>query len=547
MKTETLSQLGLFDNIDFRDTSAQRTLAAIAVELGARKVRGWSAEEERLTRDLPRPPRGLVVEFGESILAGNDPLGDLFCKIRLPAERRKSGATFTPAAIVRTMVEWAAGYALPERVVDPGVGSGRFILKAGRTFPDASLVGVEVDPLCAVLARANLAVAGLSDRAEVILEDYRSTIFPVRRGRTLYIGNPPYVRHHLLEPRWKKWLVEEARKKDLKASQLAGLHVHFYLATVAKAAPGDFGTFIAAAEWLDVNYGKLVRDLFVGELGGREIIFIEPEAMPFPDAATTAAITHFEIGARSASVQVKRVRTLDDLANPNGSRAIRRERLEAKKRWSCLTRSAKKAPSGYVELGELCRVHRGQVTGANRFWIEGPHAADLPASVFYRTVTKARELFRAGRVLRDASTLRRVIDLPTDLSVYGESDRRAIDRFLRLAREMDVHLGYVAANRKTWWSVVLRDPAPILATYMARRPPAFVHNRASARHLNIAHGIYPREKLSQRVLGCLVEYLSKTTRTTDGRTYAGGLTKFEPREMERLMVPSVEILEQGPA
>jgi adenine-specific DNA-methyltransferase len=28
----------------------------------------------------------------------------------------------------------------------------------------------------------------------------------------------------------------------------------------------------------------------------------------------------------------------------------------------------------------------------------------------------------------------------------------------------------------------------------------------------------------------------------EGRTYAGGLTKFEPREMERLLVPSPELL-----
>jgi hypothetical protein len=32
-----------------------------------------------------------------------------------------------------------------------------------------------------------------------------------------------------------------------------------------------------------------------------------------------------------------------------------------------------------------------------------------------------------------------------------------------------------------------------------------------------------------------------------GRTYAGGLTKFEPREMERLIVPSPAMLVSGVA
>ena len=86
-------------------------------------------------------------------------------------------------------------------------------------------------------------------------------------------------------------------------------------------------------------------------------------------------------------------------------------------------------------------------------------------------------------------------------------------------------------------------PAPILATYMARRAPAFVRNLASARHINIAHGLYPREPLTERALSGLVNHLAVGTNVIDGRTYAGGLTKFEPREMERLFVPGLDVLE----
>jgi len=538
-------QLNLFPDFGLSGPSAERTVVAIAVALGARDVRGWSREEEHLARNVPAAPDEMVEEIRERILSGDDPLGDLFCKIRLREERRRNGATFTPHSIVSAMVDWAAKYASADRIVDPGVGSGRFVIAAGRRFPNASLVGIELDPLPATIARANLAVSGLSGRAEVVLADYRSFPIARKRVRTLYIGNPPYVRHHLLEPRWKQWLIQEAVRRGLSASRLAGLHAYFYLATVAKAAPGDYGTFITAAEWLDVNYGKLIRDLFMGQLGGREIIIIEPTAMPFPDAATTAAITHFEIGSRPKSIHFKRVEKLEDLQESHRNRLIRRERLEAQRRWSHLTRPVRTGPAGYVELGEICRVHRGQVTGANKIWIEGPHSAGLPLSVLHPTVTKARELFTAGRVLEDASRLRRVIDLPVDLSIFDESDRRAIDRFLRMGRKLGVHLGYIASNRKAWWSVGLREPAPILATYMARRPPAFVYNRACARHINIAHGIYPRQKLSKHVLNALVDYLSKATKVRDGRTYAGGLTKFEPREMERLLVPGLELLMQG--
>jgi hypothetical protein len=85
--------------------------------------------------------------------------------------------------------------------------------------------------------------------------------------------------------------------------------------------------------------------------------------------------------------------------------------------------------------------------------------------------------------------------------------------------------------------VGLREPAPILATYMARRPPAFTRNLAGARHINIAHGLYPRVDLPDDAVERLLAALRRSVTVHDGRTYAGGLTKFEPREMERLPVP----------
>jgi hypothetical protein len=528
--------------MDVHGGPAEQALVGLAVALGASRIRGWTAAEERLAREAPRPAPATVEIARERILAGGDPLGELFCAIRPPAERRVHGATFTPRAIVAAMLDCAERLPAPQRVVDPGIGSGRFALAAGARFRRASIVGIEVDPLPALLARANLAVAGLEARAEVVLADYRAVVLPPIQGRTLYIGNPPYVRHHQIEPRWKAWLVREARGLGLSASQLAGLHVHFFLATAANAAPGDTGIFITAAEWLDVNYGRLVRELFLGALGGRGLVVIEPAALPFPDAATTAVITAFQVGSRPRSARLKRAGSLDDLNIRGGARTVRRDRLEAEPRWSRLTRPARKVPPGYVELGELCRVHRGQVTGANKVWIAGPHSRHLPESVLLPTVTKAKELFMAGKVLEDPAGLRRVIDLPADLDEFEGAERLAIRRFLARAQQQGAHETYIAANRKVWWSVGLRDPAPILATYMARRPPAFVRNRAAARHINIAHGLYPREPLDDVVLRNLAEFLAGTVQMTEGRTYAGGLTKFEPREMERLLVPGPALL-----
>ena len=519
-------------------------LVAAAVGLGARGVIGWSTAEEKLARNGETVPRTLLMRLRDQIRAGDDPLGEAFAELRCPATRRELGATYTPLAIVDGMLAWAAEQAAPARVIDPGAGSGRFLLEAARRFKNAELVGVEIDPLAAVVARANLSAAGLKNRSRIVLGDYRAEQPVIESdGRSLFVGNPPYVRHHLIEPRWKEWLVNSARELTLSASQLAGLHVYFFLATALRAQSGDYGALITAAEWLDVNYGALVRELFLGKLGGERIVVIEPTATPFPDAATTAAITAFRVGSRPRSIGLRRVKRIKDLDKLNGGRQVRRERLENERRWSRLTHNTRGCPEGFVELGELCRVHRGQVTGANKVWIADERADELPENVLYPSVTKARELISAGGVLSDASKLRRVVDLPEDLDTLNSEERRVVNRFLRRAKRLGAHKGYIARHRRAWWSVGLREPAPILATYMARRPPAFARNLAAARHLNIAHGLYPREPFEDHVLSGLVDYLSMKTNVMDGRTYAGGLTKFEPGEMERLFVPGPQLLQ----
>jgi len=521
---------------------SERHIIATAMLLGARTVPGWTLEEERLTSRLPSLHPDLVDQVQKKIQRGQDPLGELLTSIRPGNQRRQHGATYTPYNIVQSMVSGIAPYSSFARIIDPGAGSARFLLAAGRRFRRAELIGVEIDPVAALIGRGNLAAAGFAGRSEIRINDYRDFSLEPIEGRTLYIGNPPYVRHHLIDARWKEWLAQEARELTLRASQLAGLHVHFFLRTARKASHGDVGMFITAAEWLDVNYGALVRELFLGRLGGQRLIVIEPTATPFPDAITTAVITSFEVGSRPRSVRIKRIEEPGDLTATNGGRLVRRERLENETRWSHLTRRPRPEPAGYVELGELCRVHRGQVTGANKVWIAGPHSDTLPDSVMYPSVTKARELITSGLVLRDTSRLRYVIDLPVDLSVFNETERRCIDQFLRTAKSAGADQSFIARNRKAWWSVGLYEPAPILATYMARRAPAFVRNLADARHINIAHGLYPREPLDEGVLTRLVSYLARMTNVVDGRTYAGGLTKFEPREMERILVPSPELL-----
>ena len=524
------------------------SLVALAAALGAEETGDLSAAERRLLDEQDQdaaPAAELVLRASSLIRRGEDPLGDAYCAIRSPGERRPLGQTYTPHPIIEAMLRWASDHGTPTRVVDPGAGSGRYLLAAGRRFPEAELHGSDVDPLATLMLRANLAAAGLAGRARVHLGDYRALALPEAEGPTLFIGNPPYVRHHQIAPEWKAWLLQTARRHGLHASALAGLHVHFFLATAEYGRRGDFGAFITSSEWLDVNYGALVRRLLLDELGGQSLHVLAPEAQPFSDATTTGAITCFRIGDTVPAMKVRRVESVSDLGRLAKGRSVSRQRLAETNRWSVLTRVTPALPEGHVELGELCRVHRGTVTGANAVWVRRDAHPDLPERVLFPSITRARELFGAGARLGSLDALRRVVDLPVDLDVFDAAERRQIDRFLREARARGVPEGYIASNRRAWWSVGLRAAAPILATYMARRPPAFVRNDAGARHINIAHGLYPREDMTDAVLDRLADHLRAAVTLAQGRTYAGGLVKFEPREMERIPVPGPDMLTEG--
>ena len=469
-----------------------------------------------------------------AIRRGADPLGSFFCHLRAPRVRREQGAVYTPPEIVDAMTAWATEHGTPARIVDPGAGSGRFTLAAARAFPAAELVAVESDPLAALALRANAECLELTDRLTLLAADYRSVDLPGIEGRTLFLGNPPYVRHHGISAAWKAWFANAAAARGLKASKLSGLHVHFFLKTLLLARPGDYGLLVTAAEWLDVNYGALMRHLLLNDLGGKALHVLAPAAMPFAEAATTAVISCFEVAGASTGIGFRWVEKLEQLHPLRSGKEVPKETLKKAHRWSQFLKPIHRSPANHIELGALCRVHRGQVTGCNAVWVAGSRHASLPDAVLAPTVTRARELFDAIPRLSSVDKLRRVIDLPVDLDDLDQDDRRRVEAFLKWARANGAHESYIARNRRAWWAVGLRDPAPILATYMARRSPAFVRNPAGARHLNIAHGIYPRDALSENVLDALSSWLQDEVRTSSGRTYAGGLTKFEPKELERV-------------
>ncbi|MFZ5470488.1 MAG: N-6 DNA methylase [Myxococcota bacterium] len=114
---------------------------------------------------------------------------------RESAERRRSGAYFTPAPLVRTVLEHAAHHVpAHERlaVVDPACGAGAFLAAAKQRFPQASLHGLELSPTSAATCRERVGFADV-DVGDALRGGLDALLSRIPQGAfELWVGNPPY-------------------------------------------------------------------------------------------------------------------------------------------------------------------------------------------------------------------------------------------------------------------------------------------------------------------------------------------------------------------
>jgi methylase of polypeptide subunit release factors len=468
-------------------------------------------------------------------------------KLLLPGDRidgetrRRLGITYTPKWVVEEMIRWAKDHGTPRRIVDAGAGRGVFTFAAAAAFPEAEVIAVEIEPNSAEHLMKAAAGSPYAARITVKKGDYlRIRKLPEITGQTLFIGNPPYVRHHLIDLDQKIQYQRLARKFGLVDNAKAGLHLHFFLQTRKLARDGDYGVFIAAAEWIHADYGAALRTLLMDGMGGLSVdtFAAAAENSVFPDVMTTAAVVCFEVGSRSNEIAFSEVYNRESFYIGKGvPHAI--EKLEQAKHWSTFARGGHQPRRlhGTVQLSALFRVKRGQVTGAKHIWVHGPASPELPLQFLFPSITRAKEIIDAEGEIASGDGLRMVVNLPLDFRFLNQQDRDAVVRFREWARRRGGAKSYIARHRTKWHSVQLYNPAPILCTYMARRPPAFALNSAGVYHLNIAHGLYPRVPISTDELKALVAWLNANVSEELGRCYAGALVKFEPSDIGEIRIP----------
>ena len=526
-------------------------IVRVAVDLGARGFGGRLSEaEESLFQRCSHIalPRNLDMEaIRRRTREGEDILGDNWLEAATERSRSKNGMVYTPSEYVDATIEWVA-HSKPTRIVDVGSGTGRFLLKAADVFTRASLVAVDIDPVATIITRARLAVIGCR-RAKVLNADYLDLRLQPVAGITAYLGNPPYVRHQELSQGRKRRAYAVARQLGLSVSGLAGLHAHFLIATAAKASSKDIGCFVISSEWMQSDYGKVIRKLLIERLGLQVLHLLDPAATAFPGIGTTAAILGFRVGSQRPSVEVTLHTAPGTLGHANGKTDKIQRTLFTESKWNFIfqTRTRKEASAGteHIRLKEVCAVHRGIATGQNDFFaLTADDSTERGLNPWVRPLlTRASQVFDSSGEIRYSKAMKVLLCPSKNVDLSDRSSAALLD-YLKWGESKGVHKRKLCTLRHPWWYLGNPTPAPILVTYMGHRPPAFALNLEKLLTLNVIHGIYPHVPLSTPQLKALIQYLNAHSESflNRGRVYHNGLTKFEPHDLEAVNFPIPRVL-----
>lgn len=472
-------------------------------------------------------------------------------------ERNRLGQFSTPFPVAFQMV----GRALkelpgdsPVTFLEPALGSGVFFGALLRHAPQAriaSATGCEIDSVYGDIAHATWACSGL----HVVHGDFVAFASePENFGRfSLLCTNPPYVRHHHLAAERKVELQSLVLQRlGLQVSGLSGLYVYFVLLADAVLADGAIASWLLPAEFLYVNYGRVLRDYLTSKVTLLSIHHFNPDDVQFDDALVSSCIVTYRKTFPSNS-SVCDVSYGGDYLTPEEQRTVPFSELRRLNKWTMAHFGDGGPSSGAPRLKDLFSVRRGVVTGANDFFIIDNETAsqyEIPRA-FLKPILPSPRYVREPLIratvdgLPEVPGFRYLLDCPLP---PDEVRRRypGLWRYLEEGVARGIPQGYLCAQKDVWYFQERREPAPFLASYMGRAngnrecPIRFFVNFSAAIVTNVFLNLYPTPGLAACLngdhdrmieLGQALNNVPAECILHAGRAYGGGLHKIEPKEL----------------
>jgi adenine-specific DNA-methyltransferase len=475
---------------------------------------------------------------------GRDVIGAAYERLISGRDRRPLGQFFTPLTIGRAMAAWLLSDE-PTMLLDPACGSGSLLAAAAHERRGATkFAGIDVDPLAIAMTSANATLRRVA-QLELYVGNFLTDDTQERPDAV--ICNPPFTRHQEVT-QGEKLAIHEgfADRLGLEISQLASLHVLFLIRAIEVSADEARLAFITPAHWLDMNYGRAVKEFLLERAHVEAIVQFPARQLVFEHAVTTAAVTLVRKGAdlrgraRTRFVHAPSIRRDDIWHALTSASGVKHVHLRSTEKWSRVVRR-RRPPATTLE--QVARVRRGAATGCNEFFVlsdEDRRLHKINRSCL-RSCAASPRWFPGDEIDDEAlaalpATAPRWLLRPSRVRLGGP-----LERYLRRAKRLGVDERHLVKQRmkagRRWWEVEAAFPAPILFTYLNRGRPRFVRNHAGAVPLNNWLVIEPLDGVDPDVLFAALRDASEAALRGDAREYGNGLWKLEPSELKRLALP----------
>lgn len=478
---------------------------------------------------------------------GSDVLGAAY-EAAIPGEfRRQLGQFFTPIGVGRVMARWLLE-GRPLTILDPGCGSGSLLMAAAHEkLGRAELLGLDIDPLAVEMTEHNGRIRGISHRLKVRVANFLND--PLEFRPDAIICNPPYTRHHDMEPEAREVIHRGFEERlGISVQRTASLHVLFLLRALEVTTDDARLAFITPSSWLDGKYARPVKEFLLSRAHVEAIIKIPGHGrdLVFDHAITSASLTFIQkkLSRRSRKTSFIRSETSSAEAVAIAVQQVsttKKMALVSDQRWSGPPRRTYQGP----RIDEVAEIHRGIATGCNEFFVlseERRRLLRLARCSVVPCVPKPR------LYLLDLVTNSRLEALPPRIPRWLLSPKRPhrtgplaeyLAAGIKQYSVLDRRLVQDRARRsRPWYEAPELGDTPILMSYVNHGSPRFVRNLTNAVALNNWLIIRPKHGIP---LDTLYRVLTNDdvgqSLVEQARDYGKGMWKLEPRELGACRLP----------
>ena len=473
-----------------------------------------------------------------------------------PALRKSRGAFFTPLAVTEFLTKWAVR-GPSDHVLEPSCGDAAFLIPAAKMLQErgasteaiaAQLQGFDIHPASLVQASERLAESGHAATLRA------SDFFDVAANGQYdaVVGNPPFVRYQSFSGDARLKALKAALAQGVRLTGLASSWAAFAVHAIGHLKPGGRLALVLPAELLTVGYAAQVRDFLMRRFSAVRLVVFEQ--LVFEDALEEVVLLLAEGIGGATHFKVYQAKNAADLANVDMGGWTEFEPKQSDKWTSALLSTqamalydASLSTPHFERLASWGSAYLGAVTGNNAYFTlsqtdavaAGLQAKDLrsispPGSRHLRGLTISKAAWES--LCREDA--RACMFYPS-----GKNPSVAAARYIKQGELDGVDQAYKCQVRSPWWQVPLVETPDLFFTYMNHDRPRLTTNDAGLEILNSLYGI--KLNVGRKTLGrdllpvASLNSLTVLGAEVVGRSYGGGLLKHEPREADKLPLPSL--------